>query len=97
MTPLEKAFERFWNDVKRAKSAMGILYSNTSVLSPKMEYFEVELSDTINEVDAMKEAVIALSESFEILLETTDTHTSEQQDLDEIREIAGGGFYDRDE
>lgn len=87
----KEAFERFWNNLKRAKNAMGELYSNTSVLDTDNEYFEVELSDTINEMDALKEAVAVLSESFETLLETCDTHQSEQEELDEIRDIAGGG------
>lgn len=50
MILLEEAFDNLWYYIKQVKSAAGLLYDNTSVLSADQEGLFTELLDTNREL-----------------------------------------------
>lgn len=61
---IEEAFDTFWYNVKQAKSAMSLLYDNTSVLSADHEFLSVELHDTQRKLGDLEMRIAKLRQSF---------------------------------
>lgn len=61
---IEEALDNFWFDVKQVKSAAGLLYAITSVLTADHESLSAELCDTNRELADLEMKIAKARDSF---------------------------------